>query len=185
MLNRADYTGTSLIVTEGMYLAIFDRLSAVNRPGVWDEAMEQARQRAGKEEWQTLLYFNGYWRERADARELLAWILLFDGVFRVAVKVFANSSAYKSFEGEEDRFVGQDHGTGSLFCPSGEIIVENLPKLGLNVLRPMVVVPPGVYRVRLVSSSEQVNEHSFLEHLDEYPEGEGPDWILYLVKQAS
>jgi hypothetical protein len=33
--------------------------------------------------------------------------------------------------------------------------------------------------------NDQVTEHSFLEHPDEYPEGDGPDWILYLVKQGS
>jgi hypothetical protein len=183
--NAPDHIGTSLIATEAMYLAVFDRLSPANRLRIQEEAWDLAAQRAGDEKWQTLLYFNGYWRDRADARELLAWTLLHDGVFRIRIEASNVPFVTEPVEGKEDRFVGQDGGKGFLACPSGEIIVDSLSRLGEVDLCSTVIVPPGLYQVWLTCDCDQVNEHSFLERLDEYPEADGPDWILYLMQQGS
>jgi hypothetical protein len=175
--------GTTQIVSEACYLAVFDRLSPANRPGAWDRGWRQAKRRAGRESWAHLWYFNGYWAERADAGEVLAWVLVFDGVFQIRAEVFTVLPSDLPERTTTGGFLAPEDGSGLLECPSGEIVVDSLGHLGDPTQRPILVVSPGLYRLQLFQDEAAVHEHSLLESPEEYPEGAGPDWVLRLAKE--
>jgi hypothetical protein len=113
------------------------------------------------------------------------WTLLFDGVFRVQVDVWPSASTVERDAEREHGFVGRQDGEGLLFCPSGQLVVEAISRLGEPALRTIVVVPPGADRVRLESNDDEVMEHSFLEAPAAYVETGRPDWRLLLAREAS
>jgi hypothetical protein len=121
-----------------MYLAAYDRLSPANTSGKWKEMMRLAEQRAGRQSWATLWQFNGCWKELEDAHELLVWMFLFDGVFRVRLDAWWTCKP--EVEVTDDRregFLCLDKTPALLSCPSGEIIVESLVNLGKGLAGPL------------------------------------------------
>src|SRR5207245_22632 len=125
-------------------------------------------------------HFNELWAEGGRAHELLPWVLLFDGVFRVRIEVLPSGSEPSVRALQRGRFLGNLGSEGVLFCPSGEVVVAPLLSLGELSLRPAVVVPPGLYRVRIESNAEEQIKHEFLDRVEDYPPDDGPDWTLYM-----
>ena len=58
---ESDHLTETIIQSEGMYLAVFDRLSSVNTPNKWSEVWEMAKVRAGSDTQNHLFDFNDIW----------------------------------------------------------------------------------------------------------------------------
>jgi hypothetical protein len=169
-----------LIKTLGYYAGIFDVASPANSLGRFDEYMRsaQAQAEADGQAWATLYYFNQHWIDAAARGEILAWTLVFDGVFKVAVDVLPSHSPFIVTDEQASAFLGgQAH---PLACPSGRLIVASLSDRGQTDVAPVVVVEPGTYRVALTVDAEQEDKHSFLEDLADYPSTDGPDWSIQI-----
>lgn len=161
-----------LIQSEALYFAIFDKRSSVNT------------REAGREAWGNLGDLQDFWRRQVSERGLLVWMLLADGVFRIAVTVGPPGYTPQIPEARLDTFTAHEGGTGFLVCPSGALVVNSLARLGEEDLEPVMEVEPGVYRVWLELDDEQVRRHEFLDQLSQYPPGDGPDWVLHLSPAA-
>jgi hypothetical protein len=160
-------------------MAVFDRASGANTPGRFDQLLREARGLAGAESWAVIPHLNDLLSRLADEGSLLSWVLVFDGVFRVRLEVgseFPEAGAALPLA----PFVGGTGVHGSLECLSGEVMAASLHRLGDRALRPLVIVHPGRYHVRLRGNEEEQAKHQFLDDEASYPEGEGPDWTLYL-----
>lgn len=169
-----------LIQTDGCYAAIFDVRSPVNVAGNFHEIMRKANRQAMKAQqgWSALFRFNDHWIEAAGRGEILAWVLLFDGVFKVEATVLASSPIADPPREQTCGFLGQQY--HPLACPSGHIVAASLSDLGNRALEPLVVVAPGTYHVVLRRNDDQEVEHSFLTDAAQYPPGDGPDWSIDL-----
>jgi hypothetical protein len=112
----------------------------------------------------------------------LSWITLFDGVFKVEVRILAEQPKV-DFGGEaRSQFLGAVE-TNLLYCPSGKIVVDSLARLGSSSA-PIITVTPGTYRVGLVRNDTEESKHGFLESESLYPADEGPDWIIYMQRET-
>jgi len=171
------YLAETILKTEGMYLAIFDRLSPVNTVGRWDEVWEQAKRKAGSVADKQLYYFNDSWSDYSNSHDLLAWVLNFDGVYRIQVVILPYENIN---QGDIQEFIGIEGQLALLQCPSGELIVESLYNLGQPNVTVVAKIVPGLYQVQLVADLEEQSQHEFLEDLQAYQAAEGPDWSLYL-----
>ena len=171
---------SALVKTEGMYMGVLDRQSSANTPQRFEQLLQEARSPAGVESWATIPRLNALLEDLAAAGVLLSWVLVFDGVFRVCVGVLPEGPEGSAALQRPTAFVGETGPEAFLSCPSGEIVVESLHRLGDPAVRPLVRVSPGRYRVRLGGEEEEQAKHQFLDDVATYPEGDGPDWILYL-----
>lgn len=80
---------TCLVKTESCYAAVFDTASPAYMKGLLTSELAQAAARGTPHEypkgWQ--FRFDARLSQRAAAGELLAWLLLFDGVFKAQLSV--------------------------------------------------------------------------------------------------
>lgn len=126
---------------------------------------------------ESLYSFNGYLVDYAAQEQMLAWTLVFNGVYRVAAELsphYCDESPLKPIEN-----VGHCEIEADLQCPSGQIIVADLYELG----RPhptLIRVPPGRYRFKLTCNGPMEEKHALLEKLADYPDGDPPDWHILL-----
>ena len=172
---------TKLIYDDALYLGIFDFASPVNSLGKWDGLFYDAERKAGSEHWQTLFYLNDSWVELAQQGQLLSWITLFHGVFKVELRLLAETPQIEFEENETKHFLG-DGKANRLFCPTGEIVVASLGDLGTDLIVPFVKIESGWYRVGFNCDDEKENEHYFLEDETQYPTDSSPDWIIYMQR---
>lgn len=174
---------TKLIESEGCYFGIFDSASPANVSGKWVETYQAAKQLAAGEEWSALLHFNQSWIDLAKQRFLLSWITVFDGVFKVDVRLLAEKPNTEFGAAEHSDFLGEEE-ENLLYCPSGNIVVDNLIGLGSNPIAPLVTITPGTYRVAFLRNSDEESKHVFLEDRSKYPDDEGPDWLIYMQQEC-
>ena len=167
-----------LIKTEGCYVGIFDALSPVNGAGRFDRFMRRADRQAveARQRWSALYRFNDQWIDAAARGEILAWIVLFDGVFKTVATILVPPPRIAPTMAQAREFLGGDY--HPLVCPSGRIVVASLSDLGHRSLEPLVVVEPGTYHVALTRHDDQEDEHSFLTDPAQYPPSDGPDWSI-------
>jgi hypothetical protein len=164
----------TFVKTESLYAALFDLASPVNRLGMIqaDKSAKECSQ-----PWAVLLHFNAALDSLARQGEVMAWTVLFDGVFKVAVEVLTPTNDISLDEQEASN---SSDDSRLLWCPSGKLTVACLGALGRSDLAPIVVIEPGVYRARLQRNLDQEDRHYFLEELSHYPPTEGPDWHIWL-----
>ena len=174
--------GTELIEDNALYLGIFDCASAINQLGKWDEIFKDAERKAGRKHWQTLIYLNANWGELAQQGQVLSWITLFDGVFKVELRLLPEIPQIEFKENETEHFLG-DGKTNRLFCPTGEIVVASLGDLGTALIVPLATIEAGWYKVGFYCDDERENEHYFLEDKTQYPADSTPDWIIYMQRE--
>jgi hypothetical protein len=172
---------TKLIKDEALYLGVFDVDSPANTAKQWENLSEKARRDAGRKSWQALFHFNGGWVRLAEKGELLSWITLFDGVFKVELRLLSENPQIAFKESETNFFLGEGK-FNRLYCPSGKIAVASLGDLGTDLIIPMAIVEAGCYKAAFYCD-DQENDHYFLEDESEYPAGDGPDWIIYLQRE--
>ncbi len=168
--------------TEGMYLAVFDALSPANTPGKWDEAWNLSGSQSVSEPYLRLFFFNDFWADYATSHHLLAWTLIFDGVYRTEIVVSPNE--INNSEQEPQSFIGAKDTLAQLWCPSGELVVTSLYELGVPITTSIKVLP-GLYEVLLSVNEEQESKHQFLENISDYPDQDGPDYTLYFRRISS
>ena len=176
-------SATKLIESEGCYFGIFDFVSPVNRAGMWDALFQAAKHKAGRQEWGALFFLNQSWIDFAGEGALLSWITLFDGVFKVEVRILAEEPKIEFGEEEKEHFLGEGR-EHLLYCPSGSIVVDPLTRLGSASLCPLITVMPGTYRVGFVRNDDEESKHEFLEGESQYPANEGPNWIIYMQREG-
>lgn len=175
---------TKLIYDDALYLGIFDYASPVNRPDKWDELFSDAKRKAGWwKQWQSLFYFNDSWIELAQKGHLLSWITLFHGVFKVELRLLAETPQIEFEENETNHFLGEGK-ANRLFCPTGEIVLASLGDLGTDKIVPLATIESGWYKVAFYCDSEKENDHYFLEDEAEYPTNSNPDWIIYMQRAS-
>ena len=167
---------------EGCYFGIFDSASPANCKGKWDDEFQSAKRAAGEQGWTALFHLNQGWIDLAVQGALLSWITLFDGVFKVDVRILAEQPKVEFGEEETDCFLGEGK-KNLLSCASGKIVVDSLARLGASSL-PLITITPGTYRVGFVRNDAEESKHSFLESKNLYPANEGPDWIIYMQKEG-
>jgi hypothetical protein len=180
--SRPSVTASTLVRTAGMYVGAFDSKSAANAPGEFERLLTQSRGLAGEETWASIPHLNDLLAHLADRGILLAWVLVFDGVFRVSVEVREASLPEAPIPRLLISGVGRARAEPFLQCPSGAIVVDSLHKLGDPDVRPLVTISPGRYRARLIGNEAEEAKHQFLDDVTAYPEKDGPDWTLYLQK---
>lgn len=167
------------IETESLYVALYDEASPANVAGFlaheWEAARHDARSSEAPGGFE-LFAFNGRLIDRARRGELLAWTLLFDGVFRAVVEVEPEAPASALTVDEGGLPTAAD-----LVCPSGRLALSCLSRLG-HPPPAVVIVEPGTYRATLRRDDAAESAHAFLEGQSAYPEGEGPDWRLRLQR---
>ena len=174
-------TFEALVRTEAMYIGVYDIGSPVNTPGIAGVAARFAKESTGEFE---LSRFNQFWMDRELRGELFAWTLFVDGVYRIRLVLDAANTAAPGVV-ELGRSLGATAREGFLLCPSGELAVNSIEQFGEAGVGRFARVPPGVYRVRLEVDATEVSKHEFLEALEEYPDGDGPDWTLHLNRIAA
>jgi hypothetical protein len=173
---------TALVVGDCCYFGIFDSNSLVNCGGKWDEAFQSAKRLAGREGWSALFHLNQSWIDLAGEGALLSWITLFDGVFKVEVRLLPDQPVVEFGEEERRQFLGEGK-KNLLYCPSGNIVVDSLARLGSSSV-PLITVAPGTYKVGFVRNDSEESKHEFLDDESLYPVDEGPDWIIYLQREG-
>jgi hypothetical protein len=178
-----EHEGSTVLATEGLHLAFFDLGSPANRPGLADEAFDIAgRIVYGKYELDGDI-FHKFWAALGRKRELLVWSLIFDGVYRIDIRVCLERQTVGKAPDGKSHFLGDNSGNPRLWCPSGALSVACLQDVGSPSLRPIVQIPSGMYRVSSVADHNQQASHEFLDEVEQYRDGDGPDWILYLQRQ--
>lgn len=175
------FCATKLIKDNSLYLGIFDIASSVNCVGKFMSLFHEAERNSRKDPWLTLGHFNESWIQLAEQGELLSWITLFHGVFKVELRLLAEIPQIEFTENEINRFLG-DGEANRIFFPTGEIVVASLGDLGTELIIPLSIIESGWYRVGFFCDHEKENEHNFLDEGSEYPTDSSPDWILYLQR---
>lgn len=173
---------TKLVVGEGCYFGIFDSASPANCKGKWDDEFQSAKRRARRQGCSALFQLNQGWIDLAVEGALLSWITLFDGVFKVEVRILAEQPKVEFGEEEREQFLG-DGKNNLLYCPSGNILVDSLTRLGSGSV-PLITITPGTYRVGFIRNDAEESKHMFLESESLYPANEGPDWIIYMQREG-
>lgn len=168
-----------IIRTEGMYLWLYDRLSPANRDGIIEEAFTASRDRS--DDTLNLFRFNGYWMARGAEAETVTWTFLLDGVYRIRLEVLPSLTDPRFPPLSSNNSLGGEKVCGYLNCPSGELLVSSITQIGTDNGTPIAEVPPGRYGVVVVSHMEEQGKHELLEQIEEYPPGDGPDWVIYLA----
>src|SRR5215203_2183619 len=126
MVGRETSVGATRLIESGeCYFGTFDVDSPANRPGTWDAEFQAARRKAGRREWGALYFLNQSWVDFAEEGALLSWTTLFDGVFKVEVRVLAEEPKVAFGKEEKEHFLGEGKDT-LLHCPSGNIVVDSL-----------------------------------------------------------
>ena len=183
MISReTSVSATKLIESEGCYFGLFDLASPPNRPGKWHDEFQTAKRMAGRQEWSVLFHLNQRWIDLAERGALLSWITLFDGVFKVEVRILREEPRVEFSKEEKEHFLGKGK-WDLLCCPSGNIVVDSLYRLGSVSLCALITVTPGTYRVGLVRDDDEESKHQFLEGESQYPPNEGPEWIIYMQRK--
>jgi len=175
---------TELVEGESCYYGIFDLASAANQPGKWEDEFQAAKEKAGSEEWSALFHLNQSWIDLAGQGELLSWITLFDGVFKVEIRILGEQAKFEFGEEAARHFLGERK-ENLLNCRSGKIIVESLTRLGSTSLIPLITITPGRYRVAFVRNDDEEIKHQCLDDRSLYSDDEGPDWKIYMQRLSS
>ena len=171
----------ALVKTQSCYVAILDEASPVNTLDFMATSLEAGKveaRRRGLEDLHGLFVFNDQLMRAARAGELLAWTLLFDGVFRAVSQLTPSSSPT---EIEKTTNLSAPALTGKLVCPSGRLLICCLADLG-KPQQPFMQLEPGNYRVSVSRNDDGELQHSHLESPNEYPVGDGPDWSIQVER---
>lgn len=174
---------TKIIKDDALYLGIFDITSVVNSVNQWEKVWDKAKRDVGKESWQTLFYANDSWIDFAKKGEVLSWITLFHGVFKVELRLISEYSQLVFKANETKHFLGEGE-FNRLYCPSGKITVASLGDLGTDLISPITEIDSGWYKMAFYCNDAQENDHYFLEDESEYPIDSDSDWIIYLQKET-
>ncbi len=163
------------------YMAVLDAASTVNvdgfMPGHFSKADAEIEMEGGNAA-DSLYVFNGYLVDYAAQEQMLAWTLVFPGVYRVVAELsprYCDEEPLKPIEN-----VGHFEREADLQCPSGQMIVLGLNELG-QPHPTLIEVPPGRYRAYLTCNGPMAEKHSLLEEIADYTEGDPPDWHILLV----
>jgi len=172
--------GQQLIKTDGCYVGIFDALSPVNAAGRLSSVMQAAVQEAAAagQPWASILHVNDHWSAAMQRGDILAWVVLFDGVFKATATVLVPTAPHAPTPEQSSRLLGGTY--HPLSCPSGRIIVASLSDLGSQTCEPIIVAQPGTYHVALTVDDRQEGAHAFLDDGAQYPDLDGPDWAITL-----
>jgi len=119
--------------------------------------------------------------EQEERGELLSWLLFLWGVYRVSVEL-GSAQRVASLRESIDRPTVR---TANLHFPSGQVLVTDLEWLGSSENTPVLEVEPGWYSVTWIEDYSRMDGHECLESLEEYPEGDGPEWWVILDPECS
>ncbi len=172
----------SLLVKADIYLAVVDSSSPANAPGLFKASLDQAWDRVGGPTATGKLDLvndcvEQYWAHRQAAQELLVWSPG-SGVYRVEFRLSKFAPKAPASRRDGGGLIGKAGASGTLSCPSGELIVGTLSALGGG--KAAVRVPPGSHRLVLEENSEQIRRHWSLADEAAYEEGGEPDFILWI-----
>jgi hypothetical protein len=173
-----------LVKTQSCYVALYDQSSPVNRLSFMAselDAGKQAARRAGQEDFYGLFHFNEYLTNCAAEGQMLAWTLLFDGIFSFEVRV---DPLVRGASAATRRTSEPLPPTTALRCPSGRLIVSCLSQLG-EPTPAAIEVEPGEYQATLIRNEEAESDHALLESIADYVDRGGPDWSIRLQKIES
>jgi len=168
--------GDTLVRTEGLYLCLLDRESPVAGGIRIDEILGPPE--TSPDDDPTILRLNSHLVGLSREQQLLTWVLLQDGVFKVRCYLAPPAAELAALGMQRARFTG-GFATGTLSLPSGDVLVTSLGLMGAE-LQPAFQVPPGDYEVELYEDREQHSRHNFLREVEDYPPDDGPDWVIVL-----
>lgn len=175
---------TNVIRTSGCYLVVFDRQQVKGWESSWQDLLQQSLASAKGDSALSLFHLNELLGQLGKQNRLLSWTLFLDGVFRVDLSKVDHSAHLPLLECEAERFIGEGSGGAFLDCPSGELIIASASELGSEELVPSAKVRPGRYLARLIGNPTVHAEHELLERIEDYPLGDGPDWMVYLERRG-
>jgi hypothetical protein len=183
LTSAAHNVAETYVATLSCYAAIYDEASPANVKGFMKRELEASEQQLdAKDRWLTIFAFNDRLIDRASRGELLAWTLVFNGVFRAVIEVGEPLGPQSSPPPLID-----NRGlplAANLICPTGRLVVGCLGCLGQQQT-PVAIVEPGTYRVNFTCDDEEEFKHMLLQARSDYPSGEGTDWRLVLNRVQS
>jgi hypothetical protein len=166
---------TLLVKTIGSELAIFDEASPANSQLLWDF---EANQITGQEKTKILTEFKRSISSHMKSGNIVAWLLMFDGVYKTQINLLQDAEELP--HPDNNAFLCTDETQIPLLrITSGKLIVASPYNLGRNLAH-CCIVEPGIYKAGLRCLFEEESNHIGLTTTDEYPEGEGPDWVVFL-----
>jgi hypothetical protein len=173
------------VSTQSLYAAVYDVASPVNTRGFLEHELEASKRRArarGADDCLGLFDFNQTLMNRAARGELLAWTLLFDGVFQASVEI----RPPRDLDDTDATLIhnlGAETLVADLACPTGRLVIGCLSRLGEP--QPLLaVVQPGTHRVHFAANLDEEWKHYLFDEHAAYPEGDGPDWMLSIRQIA-
>jgi hypothetical protein len=173
---------TSLLIqTRSLYAGIWDENSPINQLGYLENQLKNGKIKAtqnGEEALFGLFVLNDQLIEQARQENLISWTLMFDSVFLAKIDEVSTSNLVKPLV---ELNLGEPHIIGSLKCPSGKLILNCLGMLGVKQ-SPTFIVEPGTYQVFIERNEVAEFDHALIDSVDDYPSGEGPDWILKIQR---
>ena len=168
----------AFVTTESCYVGIYDVASPANKIGFMTTELQASLHRARQsqqEEFYGLFHFNEKLLALANQGHLISWTLLFDGVFRVMVEV---ESQCRSTSAPLVN-LGAPFVESTIICPTGQLVISCLSKLG-ETQHSFCKVEPGIYYIAVERNDAAELEHAFLQSPSEYPSNGGPDWLIRL-----
>ena len=168
------------IQTHSLYVALYDQSSPTNHQGFMAAELGAAREaakRSGQENL-CLFHFNESLTRHVVAGQMLAWTLLFDGVFTFEIRVEPGRCGASAMNPQASEPLPC---SAVLQCPSGRLVVSCLSEMGKPV--PIAIdVDPGEYRATLGRNEAAEFDHALLESVEGYEASSGPDWSILLQR---
>ena len=177
----------SLVTTKSCYVGLYDLESPVNRAGFWRrEWVKSKRFRLFdlfRSKWSKfpLFRFNQQLLDIMNAKEMISWTLLFDGVFRAQINIADEGDSSQASKREQSSLAEVEIQT-HLICRSGRLVLACLSMVGEPTITPTVVVERGIYDVRLVRNYDAESKHWFTESEAAYLPAITPDWTITLQR---
>ena len=175
--STSDRVEKHIVKSMDLMLSLFDFASPANVPGEYGRALRHGKNLAGGGH----MIHRGLVQYRMSG-DLLAWLIIFDGVFKIEVRILADSKSLDFCGSRENEFLGGSQAPRRLQCSTGRLVLASPYLLGSESLEPIVIVAPGTYQVALDWILREEQKHWHLEMPCDYPVGEGPDGILYIAR---
>lgn len=166
-----------LVRSLDLLISIYDFGSPARVPGEYQRAFKEANNMKGGR-----VVFPDRLLEYERSQDLLSWIVVFDGVYKIEIRVSEYLHTLDLSGRLSRSFLCHSESPRYLRCPTGKVMLASPYGLGSEDVLPtaMISLLPGVYQVGLEWNLVEEQKHWHFDRASEYPEGDGPDGVLYL-----
>lgn len=179
--------------SDGNYLAVIDLKSPANRAGHYEEGEAfswdfdgpgSGKPMSGSAEHdfdKSIKRTRQYWALQAEKGDILSWPAG-ESFYKVKLDLITDAAPKTFPSAQNTAFLGKRDVPWTLNCPSGRLAIISLKGLGTPDLKEVWTLEPGSYRAGLEEIDAETRRHAFIKTAADYPDGEGPDFILHLQR---